>query len=108
MANTPTISPLSIEKLEENLFNATIQIVINDGTEDIFTFTASKKFRKSTPLNDIDLEGTIKPVLRKKIKAVWDAFVKKELEEQTILASQGFITLCSDLQDEFEIYINQG
>ncbi len=102
MANSTTISPFSVTKLEDGLFNATIQIVVNDGAEDIFTKTFSKNYRTGT-----DLDTIIKPILRKKIKDAWDAFVLKEQQEKDIMESAELLMLCSDLQDEFNTYVNQ-
>ena len=106
MANTTTITPFKVDKLEEGLFNATIQIVVNDGPEEIFSFTASKKYRKEVDV-EVNLEAMVKPVLRNKIKTAWDEFVAKEQQERDMLESNKFATLCSDLQDEFDLYINQ-
>ncbi len=96
MAYTATITKQSITKVKDG-FMVSINVVVNDGVEDVFTQTVSKRHVTGDPINEI------KAILQNKIKVEWDKYIG----EKTIYDHAGYATLCSDLTTSLNAYTNQ-
>jgi len=98
MAYTATVTKQSVTKVNDNIFNCTIKIVVNDGVNDIFESTASQQYNTNT--TDMD---AVKASLQQKLVADWDKYAS----EQNIFNKAAFDTLVGEIQTAANTYINQ-
>ncbi len=95
MAYTTTITKSTVKKAEGG-YIISVNVVVNDGSEDIFERVFSKRHISADPISEV------KTVLESKIKAAWDKFKA----ERAVLEQTEFNTLCSDLTNSIGNHIN--
>lgn len=98
MAYTAVVTKQAVSKIGNNLYQASIKLVVNDGTSDVFEATASAKYNPNSP----DLNA-IKAALLADVQAKWDKFA----DEQGIYTAAAFDTMVSEIQTTANTYINQ-
>ncbi len=86
-----------VAKASKDVFKASINTVVIEDEVEVFNQTFSKNFTL-----DMDFDKDIKPVLYKKMQVAWD----KYKADQLVFASEALVTLNSDLQKDFNTYIN--
>lgn len=97
MAYTAVVTKQGVIKTDDNIYKATIQIVVNDGFSDVFTETASAKYNNNSP----DMTA-IQIALIDQLKAKWDKYVA----ENGIYVAAEFDTMISAIQTAANTYIN--
>jgi hypothetical protein len=73
-----------------------VNVVINDGTDDVISMSFSKRHYSGDPIADI------KKVFEDKIKKSWDEYKA----EKYVLGQDEFTDICSDLTDSITSYTN--
>ncbi len=96
MTYTATIIKQSVTKQKDG-FIININVVVNDGVDDIFDQSFSKRHSTGDPLSDIET------VFQKKIKVAWDEYIS----EKTVFDNASFDSLCTSLDSTLTTYINQ-
>lgn len=96
MAYTSTVTKSAVEQLTEVDFKLTIDVVINDGAEDVFTDTFFTRYNNTTSISDV------RTALQDKIKVKWDAYVA----EKAILDAAAFDTMCTNIEGALDTYTN--
>ena len=97
MPYTAIINKRSVEKINESDFQVSIDVVINDGVNDVITKTFSERYFKDIAIS------TIESKLQKQIKKAWDEYIA----EQSLLLNATFDTLVSTIQTSTNTYINK-
>lgn len=97
-AYTAVIEKVSVNKINQHLYNVTIKMTVNDGQSDVFTVEASERYSSS----ETDLSG-IKARLIEKIKADWDKYAA----EHDIFSAAAFDSMVNQIQTTANAYINQ-
>jgi len=98
MAYTATITKGAVSKTEGGLYNISIDMVVNDGENDVFERSFSTKYNPNAPNMN-----ALKAELQGKIVADWDKFIA----EAGIKDAAAFDSLISSLQTQANTYINQ-
>jgi hypothetical protein len=97
MAYTATVTKQSVTEICPNIYSVSINVVVNDGSDDVFEASASAGYRSTEP----DLDG-IKARLIQSFKVKWDKWVV----EQQIFNAAAFDTMISGIQTTANSYIN--
>ncbi len=95
MANIATITKGTVVKFN-GYFNVPVNVVVNDGTTDILTFSVSAKYNSITPA------GEVVDKLREKIKAKWDKYIASKAIEDSAALDTAIATMTTQLNT----YIN--
>ena len=95
MTYTATITKGSVVKTG-SVYSIPVDVVINDGENDILTFGVSSKYKPSTP------SSTVVDTLRDKIKAHWDEYIASKAIED----SASLDTAISTMTTQLNTYIN--
>ena len=95
MTYTATITKGSVVKTG-SVYSIPVDVIINDGTADILTFSVSAKYNPSTP------SSTVVDTLRDKIKAHWDEYIASKAIED----SASLDTAISTMTTQLNTYIN--
>jgi len=95
MPYTATVTKSNVTQAD-NYFNISVDVVINDGTSDIITTSASARYKDGTAPSEVTAR------LKTKIKAIWDKYVA----EQAIYNAGPLDTAITTLNAELNAYIN--
>jgi len=98
MAYTATIDKLDVNRIDSNIFQASIRLTVSDGATTVFESTASAKYNSASP----NLTA-VKNELINNLQDEWDKFVL----ENGIFNSSVFDTMVSEIQALTNTYINQ-
>lgn len=98
MAYTAVITKQSVRKISVTTYEASIQMVVNDGQSDVFTETASAKYNSNAP----DMSA-IKSALQSELIEKWD----KWQAEQNVFEAAAFNTMIGQIQTAANNYVNQ-
>ena len=96
MAYTATITKNSVTK-QGNLFNVSVDVVINDGTTDVVDTSVSARYIAGTSPSFVTAK------LQSKIKDLWDTYIA----EKAIYDAVALDTAITTLQSNLTAYINQ-
>lgn len=97
MAYTAVVTKESVSKLNDNIYQCSIKLVVNDGTKDVFTETVSEQYNVNAP----DLSG-IKNRLLAQLQVKWDKYA----DEHGIYTASAFDAMVSEIQATANTYIN--
>lgn len=98
MAYTAVVTKQLVNKISDTMYNATIQMTVNDGTEDVLIINASARYNS----NAADL-AAVKADLLQQLKDKWD----KWAAENQVFSNATFDTMVSEIQTAANTYINQ-
>lgn len=96
MSYTATITKEKVTQIG-TLYQVTIEVVINDGVEDVLTFYPSEKYNPAAPNMD-----SVKSGLQAQIKAKCDEFK----DNKDIFDATAFTSLVTTLQTQTNSYIS--
>ena len=95
MSYTATIKKSNVTK-QGNFYVASINVVINDGVDDVLDFTISEKYNPNAPNMD-----AVKSGLQSQIKTKWDNYI----ENKNIFDANAFTSLVTSIQSQTNTYI---
>lgn len=96
MTYTTTITKTSVNKINDRDYAVVINVVVNDGTKDVFTQSFTERYDEQISISQIETS------LQNKIRDAWDKYIA----EKSILEAVAFDTVCSSLETALNTYSN--